>query len=227
MRRSELLSQIPMFSMLEKDDLESLASVTVEREYEKGRVVFFEEDSGDALFVILDGSVKVTISSEEGREIILTVLAKHDFFGEMSLLDNQPRSATVIAVDHAELLVLRRRDFLMIVKKKPHVLIALLGIITARLRKANRQIGNLALHDVYGRVARVFLEMASQYGERQEDGRVAFKRPTHQDIAGMIGATRETVSRMIKDLDKRGYIEVSGKKVIIRDGFSREFSHTG
>src|SRR3990170_2909469 len=98
---------------------------------------------------------------------------------------------------------------------------SLLAVLSARLRKANQQIGNLALHDVYGRVARVLLEMASESGSRGEDGRVAFRRPTHQEIANMIGATRETVSRMISDLHRQGYIEIAGKNVIIHDALPR------
>jgi CRP/FNR family transcriptional regulator/CRP/FNR family cyclic AMP-dependent transcriptional regulator len=122
--------------------------------------------------------------------------------------------------------VLHQKDFLAIVEKRPRVAINLLSVLSSRLRKANQQIGNLALHDVYGRVARILLEMASETGDRQEDGRVAFRRPTHQEIANMIGATRETVSRMISDLHRQGYIEISGKNVVIQDALTREFTRT-
>jgi CRP/FNR family transcriptional regulator/CRP/FNR family cyclic AMP-dependent transcriptional regulator len=168
----------------------------------------------------------VTILSDDGREIILAMLSERDFFGEMSLLDNEPRSATAIAMQETEMVVLHQKDFLAIVEKRPRVLLNLLAVLSARLRKANQQIGNLALHDVYGRVARVLLEMASASGSRGDDGRVLFRRPTHQEIANMIGATRETVSRMISDLHRQGYIEISGKNVIIHDALTREFAHT-
>lgn len=124
------------------------------------------------------------------------------------------------------MVVLHQKEFLSIVEKRPRVLINLLAVLSSRLRKANQQIGNLALHDVYGRVARILLEMASENGTRQPDGRVAFRRPTHQEIANMIGATRETVSRMISDLNRQGYIEIAGKNVIIQDALTREFSGT-
>ncbi|MGH9336323.1 MAG: Crp/Fnr family transcriptional regulator, partial [Vicinamibacteria bacterium] len=189
-------------------------------------VIFFEHDLGDALFMILGGRVKVTILSDDGREIILAMLAEKDFFGEMSLLDNEPRSATAIAMQETEMVVLHQKDFLSIVEKRSRVLLNLLSVLSSRLRKANQQIGNLALHDVYGRVARVLLEMASASGSRGEDGRVAFRRPTHQEIANMIGATRETVSRMISDLNRQGYIEISGKNVIIQDALTRAFAHS-
>ena len=223
---AELFRQVPLFSGLEDEDLASLISVASRRKYPKDGVIFFEHDVGDALFLILSGRVKVTILSDDGREIILAMLSDGDFFGEMSLLDNEPRSATAIALQETEMVVLHQRDFLSIVEKRPGVLIDLLSVLSSRLRKANQQIGNLALHDVYGRVARILLEMASEDGTRQPDGRVTFRRPTHQEIANMIGATRETVSRMISDLHRQGYIEISGKDVIIQDALAKEFSRT-
>ncbi|HJS74601.1 MAG TPA: Crp/Fnr family transcriptional regulator [Vicinamibacteria bacterium] len=223
---AELFRQVPLFSGLAPEDLESLLAVAARRKFPKDAVIFFEHDLGDALFMILSGRVKVTILSDDGREIILAMLTDRDFFGEMSLLDNEPRSATAIAMQETEMVVLHQKDFLSIVEKRPRVLLNLLAVLSFRLRKANQQIGNLALHDVYGRVARVLLEMASESGSRGEDGRVLFRRPTHQEIANMIGATRETVSRMISDLHRQGYIEISGKNVIIHDALTREFAHT-
>jgi CRP/FNR family transcriptional regulator/CRP/FNR family cyclic AMP-dependent transcriptional regulator len=223
---AELFRQVPLFAGLEDEDLESLIAVANRRKYPKDGVIFFENDLGDALYMILSGRVKVTILSDDGREIILAILSDADFFGEMSLLDNEPRSATAIALQETEIVVLHQRDFLTIVEKRPRVLINLLSVLSSRLRKANQQIGNLALHDVYGRVARILLEMASENGTRQPDGRVTFRRPTHQEIANMIGATRETVSRMISDLHRQGYIEIAGKDVIIQAALAKEFART-
>jgi len=206
--------------------LVSLINVASRRKYPKDAVVFFENDLGDALFMVLSGRVKVTILSDDGREVILSMLSKHDCFGEMSLLDDQPRSATVIALSETEILVLHQKDFLSIVEKQPRVLVNLLSVLSSRLRKANQQIGNLALHDVYPRVERILLDMASEDGSRQPDGRVICRRPTHQEIANMIGATRETVSRMISDLAKQGYIEIVGKNVIIQDALAKEFTRS-
>ena len=223
---AELFREVPLFAGLEDEDLESLIAAANRRKYPKDGVIFFENDVGDALFMIVSGRVKVTILSDDGREIILAMLSDANFFGEMSLLDNEPRSATAIALQETEMVVLHQRDFLAIVEKRPRVLINLLSVLSSRLRKANQQIGNLALHDVYGRVARILLEMASEDGTRQADGRVTFRRPTHQEIANMIGATRETVSRMISDLHRQGYIEIAGKNVIIQDALAKEFART-
>lgn len=224
METAELLRKVPLFSGLEDEELEDLIAVATRRKYPKEAVIFFESDAGDALYMIDSGRIKVTILSDDGREIILAVLGEKDFFGEMSLLDNAPRSATAIAMQETEMLVLHQRDFLSIVEKRPRVLINLLAVLSSRLRKANQQIGSLALHDVYGRVARILLDMAGGNGSRTEDGRIAFRRPTHQEIANMIGATRETVSRMISDLHRQGYIEISGKNVIIQDALRKEFT---
>jgi len=219
----DLLRQVPLFSGLDSTDMKTLMGVVTRRKYAKEAVIFFEHDPGDAMFMIVSGRIKVTILSDDGREIILSMLSDSDFFGEMALLDNEPRSATAIAVQETEVAVLYQKDFLAIVEKRPEVLINLLSAFSARLRKANHQIGSLALLDVYGRVAGVLLEMAREHGVRLKEGRIRFRRPTHQEIANMIGATRETVSRTISDLHRQGYIEISGKNVIIQCQFTKDF----
>lgn len=219
----DLFREVPLFADLEDSDLDSLIAVATRRKFAKDSVIFFEHDPGDSLFMILSGRVKVTILSDDGREIILSVLGEKDFFGEMSLLDNEPRSATAIAMEDTEVVILHQKEFLSIVEKRPRILVLLLAVLSSRLRKANHQIGSLALLDVYGRVASVLLDMAKESGVRLKDGRICFRRPTHQEIANMIGATRETVSRMISDLHRQGYIEISGKNVIIQGQFAKEF----
>jgi CRP-like cAMP-binding protein len=221
---ADLFREVPLFADLDEADLDSLLAVATRRKFPKDSVIFFEHDPGDSLFMILSGRVKVTILSDDGREIILSVLGEKDFFGEMSLLDNEPRSATAIAMEDTEVVILHQREFLSIVERRPRVLVLLLAVLSSRLRKANHQIGSLALLDVYGRVASVLLEMAKESGTRLKDGRICFRRPTHQEIANMIGATRETVSRMISDLHRQGYIEISGKNVIIQGQFAKEFT---
>src|SRR3970282_2081565 len=178
---AELFRQVPLFSGLADEDLESLISVATRRKFPKDAVIFFEHDLGDALFMILSGRVKVTILSDDGREIILSVLGEKDFFGEMSLLDNEPRSATAIAMEDTEVVILHQKEFLSIVEKRPRILVLLLAVLSSRLRKANHQIGSLALLDVYGRVASVLLDMAKESGVRLKDGRICFRRPTRSE----------------------------------------------
>lgn len=220
----ELFRQVPLFADLTDGDIESLMSMITRRKYPKDSVIFFEKDVGDALFMIVSGRVRITILADDGREIVLSVLGEGDFFGEMSLLDNEPRSATAIAMEETEVAIIHQKEFFSVVERQPPILIKILSTLSARLRRANHQIGNLALLDVYGRVARVLLELGQDQGTRLKDGRISFRRPTHQEIANMIGATRETVSRMISDLHRQGYIEISGKNVIIQDQFQKDFA---
>ena len=223
MDEQELLRTVPIFSELSDGDIASLGRLSSRRHYPKDSVVFFENEPGDSLFMILEGRVKVTILGDDGREIILSILGPGDFFGEMSLLDDEPRSATAIAAEESELLLLARDDFQSFVSENRTIMGALIRVLASRLRHANQQISTLALLDVYGRVASVILEMANDEGKRLRDGRVSMRRATHQEIANRIGTTRETVTRMLKDLERHGLIHVAGKKMVLEPGFEKAF----
>jgi len=164
--------------------------------------------------------VKAVLYGGSGREIILSIFkSPGDFFGEMSLLDNQPRSATLIADEPSTLLVLSRRDFQAHLAAQPRTAMNVLGELSRRLRRADEVIGNLALLDVYGRVARKLREMAESDGEETEEGIVIRQRPTQQEIAATIGTSRETVSRVLSELVRRGFIGMSGRRLLLRRGF--------
>ena len=223
MDEKELLRTVPIFAELADEDISSLARLTTRRRYPKDTVVFFENEEGDSFFCIVAGRIKVTILGDDGREVILSVLGRGDFFGEMALLDNEPRSATAIAVEDTELLSLHRNDFQSVLSDNRSIMSALIKILTARLRRANHQISTLALLDVYGRVARVIVDTARDEGKRLKDGRIAFRRATHQEIANRIGTTRETVTRMLKDLERQGLIQVEGKELVVQPDFERVF----
>jgi CRP-like cAMP-binding protein len=218
----ELLRTVPIFSELPDADVASLAQLLNRRKYPKDGVVFFENEEGDSFFMIVEGRIKVTILGDDGREVILSMLGPGDFFGEMALLDNEPRSASAIAAEESELLSLARSDFQSVATKRS-ITGALIKVLTARLRRANHQISTLALLDVYGRVARVILDMAREEGRRLKDGRIAFRRATHQEIANRIGTTRETVTRMLKDLERQGLIHVDNKEMVVGPDFEKSF----
>ena len=219
----ELLRTVPIFSELSEPDIAALARLTSRRTCPKDTVVFFENEEGDSFFCIVAGRIKVTILGDDGREVILSVLGRGDFFGEMALLDNEPRSATAIAVEDTELLSLHRNDFQSVLSDNRSIMSALIKILTARLRRANHQISTLALLDVYGRVARVIVDTARDEGKRLKDGRIAFRRATHQEIANRIGTTRETVTRMLKDLERQGLIHIEGKEIVVEPDFEKVF----
>ena len=223
MDEREVLRTVPIFSELSDDDITSLAHLASRKRYPKDTVVFFENEEGDFFFTILEGRIKVTILGDDGREVILSMLGPGDFFGEMALLDNEPRSATAIAVEESELLSLHRNDFQSVLNDNRSITTALIRVLSARLRRANHQISTLALLDVYGRVARVIVDMAREEGKRLRDGRIAFRRATHQEIANRIGTTRETVTRMLKDLERQGLIHVEGKEIVVQPDFEKVF----
>lgn len=210
MDTSGFLASVPLLSGLEPAELARFADMTRERSYPKGSVILFEDDPGDSLFLVKNGRVKVVLIGEDGREVILGILSVGDHFGELSLIDGHPRSAHVIAMDDAQLIVLRREDFRRRVVESPKVAWALLVEISRRLRRADEQIGSLVLLDVNGRIARLLLDAAAESG-----GSTITKRLTHQTIAQMIGASRETVSRAMREFQDKGLIAVQRRQITL------------
>ncbi len=206
------LQNVPLFSQLSPADLQRVEEVARERAYPKNSVILFEDDPGDSLFVVKQGQVKVVLIGEDGREVILSVLGEGQFFGEMALLDDEPRSAHVIAMEDSTLVVLRREDFQGILLQSPALALALLRELTRRLRRADEKVGSLVLLDVNGRVARLLLDMAEEEG-----GDRISRRLTHHTIAQMIGSSRETVSRTMRELTDKGFIDVTRKDILLRD----------
>ena len=206
------LRRVPLFAHLSDVELDRVRQAVREKDYPKGSVILFEQDPGDALYVVQTGQVKVVLIHEDGREVILALLNEGDFFGEMSLIDDQPRSAHVIATEPARLLVLRRDDFHACMEDMPRIALGLLRALSRRLRQADDKIGGLILLDVSGRLARQLLELADE-----NDGTHITRRVTHHTLAQMIGSSRETVSRTMSDLGTRGLIEVGRKQMVILD----------
>jgi CRP/FNR family transcriptional regulator, cyclic AMP receptor protein len=208
----DVLRQVPLFESLSEADLQSFAELVRERSYPRGSVIVFEEDPGDALYVVAAGQVKVVLVAEDGREVILSVLGPGSFFGEMAILDEGPRSAHVIAMEESNLLILRRDDFHARLRAMPEVAISLLKEISRRLRRADEKIGSLVLLDVNGRLAHLLLRLADE-----ERGDRITRRLTHHTIAQMIGSSRETVSRAMRGLVGRNVIEVTRTAILLRD----------
>ena len=210
MQTTDFLATVPLLQGLDGAELARLAELVRERGYPKGSIIVFEDDPGDSLFIVRSGRVKVVLVGEDGREVILTILGPGEHFGELSLIDGQPRSAHVIAVEDTQLVVLRREDFRKRVDQSPALAWALLTALSRRLRRADEQIGRLVLLDVHGRIAKLLLDAAGADG-------VIEKRLTHQTIAQMIGASRETVSRAMREFQERGLIGVQRRQISIAD----------
>jgi CRP/FNR family cyclic AMP-dependent transcriptional regulator len=209
---TDTLRRVPLFTHLGNDEIARVGAAARDRSYPRNSVILFEDDPGDSLFVVVTGQVKVVLIGEDGREVILAVLGPGDFFGEMSLIDDEPRSAHVIAMEDANLLVLRREDFQTALHEHPRIAVGLLQALSRRLRRADDKIGSLVLLDVLGRVARLLLEFADE-----EDGQSITRKVTHHTIAQMVGSSRETVSRTMRELADRGLIEVNRRTTTIKD----------
>lgn len=207
-----VLQKVPLFRSLPEGELAAFAELLRERAYPRGSVILFEDDPGDALYLVGTGQVKVVLIGEDGREVILSVLGEGSFFGEMALLDDEPRSAHVIAMEDASVLALRREDFQARLRSSPEVAIALLRELSGRLRRADEKIGGLVLLDVNGRVAELMLRLAEEEG-----GDRITRKLTHHTIAQMIGSSRETVSRTMRDFAERGLLQVTRKEITIAD----------
>ena len=208
-----LLHSVPLFAGLDEQQLALLARAIVRKSAGRNAKIIGAGDPTDSLYIVISGRLKVQMSDEQGREVILSILGPGEFFGEMGLLDDSPRSASVVTLEACELLTISKTDFKRSLAGNSELSLMVMRGLVKRLREADRKIGSLALMDVYGRVARLLLEMA----EDIDGEKVVVKKLSKQDIAKMIGASREMVSRVMKDLQLGGYIEVRGRSIALRD----------
>jgi CRP/FNR family cyclic AMP-dependent transcriptional regulator len=208
-----VLKAVPLFASFPEDQLRMLTAVVTRRSLPRSTTVMASGDPTDSLYIVLSGRLKVMMSDAEGKEVILSILTAGEFFGEMGLIDDAPRSASVVSIEACELLSIAKRDFKKCLAENFEMAQAVMRGLVRRLRDADRKIGSLALLDVYGRVARLLLDMA----ENVDGEKIVTKRLPKQDIAKMIGASREMVSRVMKDLQMGGYIEVRGSNIVLRD----------
>lgn len=209
------LRAIPLFSGVSPADLESIASRLIERRYPKNATIVEEGLSGDYMYVIRQGRVKVTKASEDGREKIMDFLERGAFFGEMSLLDQAPRSASVKTLEPSVLLALSRRDFLDLLRTSSDLALAVIQELTRRLREADVQASSISFLRVQERTKGLLQRMARP--EPQFGGRQVTPALTHQQIADMIGTSRETVTRAIKELKTEGWLKQEGKRYVVPD----------
>jgi CRP/FNR family cyclic AMP-dependent transcriptional regulator len=208
-----VLKAVPLFASFPEDQLRMLTTVVTRKSAPRSTTIMVGGDPTDSLYIVLSGRLKVMMSDAEGKEVILSILGAGEIFGEMGLIDDEPRSATVVTIEPCELLSLAKRDFKKSLAENFEMSMAVMRGLVKRLREADRKIGSLALLDVYGRVARLLLDMS----ENVNGEKVVTKRLPKQDIAKMIGASREMVSRVMKDLQTGGYIEMRGSTIVLRD----------
>ena len=206
-----MLDNVPLFSGLSSAALAEIEQHGSVKSFKKNTIVINQDDETYSLYVILSGSVRVFISGEDGREAVLNHQNAGDYFGDLALIDKQPRVASVMTTESSRFMIISREDFMACLSKNPDIAINLIKPMTSRMRMLARNVSNLALLDVYGRVARVLLEEA----EEQDDGEMVTEKLTQQEIADMVGASRAMVSRILKDLKAGGYISVVKKRITI------------
>ena len=200
----DLIRRVPLFSTLTQAQAESVADAVVKRRYKRGEVIVEQGKKSNFLAIVLTGRARVVTTDSRGREVILATMNPGDYVGEMSLIDNQPHSATVRAEVQTDVLILGRPEFARCLPENTSMAYAVMKGLVQRLRHADRKIESLALMDVYGRVARALLEFA----QPDREGQLGIRdRISRQDIAKMVGASREMVSRVMKDLEERGFIQ--------------------
>jgi len=202
----DLIRRVPLFSTLTQAQAESVASAVTKRRFKRGECIVEQGKKSNMLAIVLAGRARVLTTDGRGREVILATLSPGDYVGEMSLIDNQPHSATVRAEIQTDVLILGRTEFARCLPENSSMAYAVMKGLVQRLRHADRKIESLALMDVYGRVARALLEVA----QPDREGRLVIReRVSRQDVAKTIGASREMVSRVMKDLEDRGFIGVA------------------
>jgi CRP/FNR family cyclic AMP-dependent transcriptional regulator len=199
----DLIRRVPLFSLLTGDQAQPIADSVVKRRYRRGEVIVEQGTKSNALYILLTGRARVVTADARGREVILAVLQPGDYLGEMSLIDNEPHSATVRAEIQCDVLVLGRAEFGRCLPDSSTLAYGVLRGLVARLRAADRQIESQALLDVYGRVARALLDMSEEGAEYK----LIRNKVSRQDLAKVVGASREMVSRVMKDLEERGFIK--------------------
>ena len=214
---NDVLREAPLFRELDDEAAVALRASLTETRLRRGEVLFREGDSGDKLFIVTEGKVKLGKSSSDGRENLLAILGPGQMFGELSLFDRGPRSATVTAVTDCVMQSLSHDELLEWLTGRPAVARGLLAQLGSRLRKANDVVADLVFSDVPGRVAKALLDLASRFGRTADDGIHVHHDLTQEELAQLVGASRETVNKALADFVHRGWIQLQGKSVVVLD----------
>lgn len=213
----QLLSRLPLFQGLNEQQFALLSSRIQKISLRRGEVLFVEGDEGDRLYIITEGKIKLGHSSEDGRESLLAILGPGEMIGELTLFDPGKRSTTATAVSPASMLCLDHADLVQILDTNPEVAKHLLRALAQRLRRTNESLSDLVFSDVPGRVAKALLDLAERFGTTSEDGVHVPHDLTQEELAQLVGASRETVNKSLADFVSRGWIRLEGRAVTLLD----------
>ncbi|MBM7615223.1 Crp/Fnr family transcriptional regulator [Alkaliphilus hydrothermalis] len=216
-KSGDVLRKIPVFASLEDKNLEAIRGITINRKMRKGTIIFMEGDQGEAFYFIKSGKVKIFKTTPDGRELIFTVLGEGDVFAEVTLFNDMNYPASAEILEDAEVGMIRNKDLEDLVSNNSEIALRMIKIFSKKLFSAQQKVKELALGDTYMRTAQMILKLAKEHG-REIDGVIEVKLSlSRQELANMIGTARETVSRALSQFKKEGSIDISGKKIIVRD----------
>ena len=210
-----LLAKTPLFATLEAEELRELAKTMRRRTFRAGEVIFHRDDPGQVLYIIREGKVRIYVTSPEGQEVALAVFGPNDSFGEMALLDGQARSASAIALDSVDTYTLQRSDFVNVVTRHPRIAVQVMSVLSRRLRQTDTMIEDLLFLDVHGRVAKKLLELADLHGVRTPEGILIDMRLTQSDLASLVGASRESVNKVLGYFLTKRYVTTEKRRITI------------
>jgi CRP/FNR family transcriptional regulator/CRP/FNR family cyclic AMP-dependent transcriptional regulator len=211
----EIVRKVPLFVGLQDSDVGEIADIAHFKSYPKDHLLFDRGEEGDEFLVVIQGRLKIIFLNEDGRELTLTILSPYQTLGEMSLIDDYPRSASAVALGDLHVLSINKRDFRKVLETNPRIAMGLLRQMSRRLRELTEDTAGLIFMDVYQRLARKLLNLSQTLGVEREGGREIPQRLTHQELANMIGATRETVTKVLNEMETRSIISFDKKRVRI------------
>src|SRR5438876_7921094 len=204
---ANLLLRVPLIAALTDPDRQALARSATRRRYQRGDLIFQKDDPGQSLFIVASGSVRIYVPSSQGADLTLAVFGPGNFFGDLSLLDGRPRSASASALTDTSVVALERSDFVALVRSSPEAAMSVLGVVAQRLRETDEMASDLAFLDVGGRLAKKLLDLAASHGVQQRRGILLDLRLTQEELANMIGVTRESVNRHLSEFRRTGLVQ--------------------
>ncbi len=205
-----MLENVRLFQDTPKHITDALATLSVRRSYPKNTILFMEGDENNQLFIIESGKIRVFVNGEDGKQVTLNFMGEGEYFGELALIDGNPRSASVMTVSDSVFVTVSRKNFQQFIASHPEYALDMMQQLVRRIRTLTESVKDMALLDVYGRVSQLLRRLAD------EDDRVTNPKPTHQEIANMVGASREMVSRIMKELVIGGYVEQLPDALVLR-----------
>jgi CRP/FNR family transcriptional regulator len=217
MENLDILENLSIFKNIPRDTIKKILAMAIEKSYKKGEIIYYQGDLSYSLDIIKYGKLKITILTEEGKEKTLAILSEGDIIGEISLIDNKPRSATVEALEDCTLLSIKRDDFEKILQQYPQISIEIAKILSQRLRDADKSIEALTFYDVKTRIANILIGFGERYGKDTPKGIEIYTRFTHQELADLVGSSRETITRVLNELQNNNLISIEKNKILILD----------